>query len=380
MKIIFSVYPIHMPLTGIGRYSWELATRLSGCEAIDEIKYFNLGRWVKDLEQMLEPGSAYSGLRSVLTRSKLAVRLYEKLSPAFFARQLKEYSDHIYHSPNFLLPHFPGISIATFHDMSIFRHPEYHQASQVALMRREIPKALERADHLIAVSEFTKREIIDLTGYPKNKISVVHNGVASEYYPRTEAELAHKLAKYELKHKRYFLSLATIEPRKNIDSILDAYQRLPQSVRKHYPLVIGGAPGWKSQATHERIQSLSRKGQVRYLGYAPEEDLPILYAGATAKIFVPFYEGFGLPALEAMASGTAVIVSDTSSLPEVAGGVGLTVSPADIAGITAKMELSLDRSRDLDRRLEAGVAIAGNMRWQNCAERTARIYQKALSR
>ena len=130
MKIIFSVYPIHMPLTGIGRYSWELATRLSGCEAIDEIKYFNLGRWVTDLEQMLEPGSAYSGLRSVLTRSKLAVRLYEKLSPAYFARQLKGYSDHIYHSPNFLLPHFPGISIATFHDMSIFRHPEYHQGSK----------------------------------------------------------------------------------------------------------------------------------------------------------------------------------------------------------------------------------------------------------
>ncbi len=378
MKLILSVYPIHAPISGIGRYTWELASRLPNYAEITDIRYFNLGRWVTDLDSLLQPPSSSSSLRSVLIRSKLAVGLYGALSPMLFARQLKKYKDHIYHSPNFFLPPFPGKSIATFHDISVYRHPEYHQASQIALTQKEIPKALERADHLIAISQFTKQEIVEVMGYPKDRISVIYNGVSEEYHPRTEQELKLRLAKYALLPKHYFLSIATIEPRKNIDTILQAYQNLPGSVRKHFPLVIAGASGWKSQATHERIQRMSSSGQVRYLGYLPEQDLPILYAGATAKIFIPFYEGFGLPALEAMASATPVIASTTSSLPEVVGDAGYCVSPHDVSAITTNMELLADRSEDIIRRIDMGIAIAKNLTWQRCVASTVQLYQRAV--
>lgn len=342
---------------------------------VEAIKYFNLGRWVTNLDQLLETRTSYSGLRSALTGSRLAVGLYEKFSPVLLSRQLRKFGDYIYHSPNFFLPPFPGKSIATFHDMSVYRHPEYHRASQVALMEKEIPKALERADHIIAISEFTKQEIIDITGYPEDRISVVYNGVSEEFHPRPEDQLEPKLARYDLKPGRYFLSLATIEPRKNIGTILDAYLKLPNSIRKYYPLVIGGTPGWKSQAIHQRIQALTVRGQVRYLGYVPEQDLPILYAGATAKIFIPFYEGFGLPALEAMASGVPVIVSNASSLPEVFSGGGLCIDSLDVDGITANMEMLVKPSENINHYTGTGLAIANRLSWQQCAIETLNAYQ-----
>jgi glycosyltransferase involved in cell wall biosynthesis len=295
------------------------------------------------------------------------------------SRRLKEFDDHIYHSPNYFLPTFPGKSIATFHDMSIYRHPEYHQASQVALMEKEIPKSLEHADHIIAVSEFTKREIIDITGYPEDQITVIYNGVSRDFHPRPEEQLRNRLARYHLKPHRYFLSMATIEPRKNIDTILDAYQRLPESIRNGFPLVIGGAPGWKSQALHERIQQLASGGQVRYLGYVSEQELPILYAGATAKIFVPFYEGFGLPALEAMASGIPVIASNTSSLPEVVGEAGYCVSPMDVDAITTKMVEWAENSEDAGRRIRRGINIAKKLSWTQCVSDVVGVYQQVSS-
>lgn len=376
MKIILSVYPINPPLTGIGRYTWELATRLRRFDTIDSVRFFNLGRWVTDPDTLLSGPGGTGSIRSVLASSPMATRLYEKLSPLLYRAQLGRYSDHIYHSPNFFLPPFPGKSIATFHDLSVYRYPHYHLPASVGLLEREIPRALKRADRLIVVSEFTKREIVELLGYPEERISVVPNGVSAAFHPREKSLLAGTLGKFGLIPGQYFLSVATLEPRKNIGSILDAYEGLPSSITGNFPLVICGDAGWKSQEIHNRIQSMATRGLVRHIGYISHQDLPLLYSGARALVYVPFYEGFGLPALEAMASGVPVIASNSSSLPEVVGDAGYCVEPLDVDMISSHMEMLAEGSAEVDRRVDIGLALAQGLSWERCAASTVQIYQQ----
>lgn len=378
MKLVLSVYPISPPLTGIGRYTWELATRLPGFSDIECIRYFSLGRWIPDLQELLNKQQSSTKLRSVLTSSGLATRLYELVSPLLYRAQFASLGDYIYHSPNFFLPPFPGKSIATFHDLSAFRHPEFHLPTSVGLLRREIPRALERADHLIVVSEFTRREIVELLDFPADRISVVPNGVSAEFYPRDDDALEVLLAKYDLKPGKYFLSVATLEPRKNIDSILDAHEMLPAAVRRIFPLVICGDDGWKSEQLHLRIQSLVDQGFVRRIGYIAHNELPLLYSGARALVYVPFYEGFGLPALEAMGSGVPVIVSDSSSLPEVVGQSGYLVNALDVDAIASRMEEVLVQSPELSEKVSAGLIRAKQLTWENCAASTVQVYRQVM--
>lgn len=375
VKIILSVYPIGNPLTGIGRYTWELANGLRKARVVSELKYFRLGRWVRNLDELLVENTG-SALRKALTGSVIATSIYEKFSPLLLQSRLTGYGDYIYHSPNFMLPPFPGRTIATFHDLSIFRFPEYHKNAQVKLMEKEIQKALNQSDRLIAISEFTKNEITALFAYPEHRIAVVPNGVSQDFYPRTDEKLNAKLNAYNLKAGRYFLSVATIEPRKNIDSILDAYELLPKSMRFEFPLVICGASGWKSETTMDRISSMTGTGSVRYLGYIKEEDKPFLYAGATSVIFVPFYEGFGLPVLEAMASGVPVIASDIPPLNEVSGKSSFYVDPLDSEHLSRVMsELTYADENRLER-IALGLNRAREFSWKSTVEKTVLQYQE----
>ena len=134
MKVILSVYPISHPLTGIGRYTWELATRLPDVGALDELRYFNLGRWVTDPQALLKPSEGRRSLRTALASSRLGTLLYRRLSPWWLGAKLRRFPDYLYHSPNFFLPPFPGKSVATFHDLSVYRHSEYHLPASVGLL------------------------------------------------------------------------------------------------------------------------------------------------------------------------------------------------------------------------------------------------------
>ncbi|WP_456381013.1 glycosyltransferase family 4 protein [Thiolapillus sp.] len=378
MKIILSVYPISEPLAGIGRYTWELATRIRLNKDVSDLKLFRLGRWINNLDELLISNSE-SKIRKLLTGSVVAVSVYEKISPLLLGSRLGGYDDYIYHSPNFMLPPFSGPKISTFHDLSVFRCPEYHRSAQVRLMEKEIRTALNQADRLIAISEFTKNEIVKLFGYPGDKIAVVPNGVTSDFFPRSIEELNAPLRGFNLKAGRYFLSVATIEPRKNIDSILDAYEILPKSMRMEYPLVLCGGGGWKSGGTLERIKGMMKDGEnVRYLGYVEEEYKPLLYAGATAAIFVPFYEGFGLPVLEAIASGTPVIASDIPPLNEVSAGSSHRVLPQDVEGISNLMQEVASPDKNCLRKIALGLDVAQEFSWESTVEKTVSQYRELI--
>jgi alpha-1,3-rhamnosyl/mannosyltransferase len=183
------------------------------------------------------------------------------------------------------------------------------------------------------------------------------------------------LAKYGLRHGGYALCVSTLEPRKKIAHLLQAYQCLPQRLREQTPLILIGSRGWLSEQLQQEIERLAQQGWLRYLGFVPEADLPALYAGARTFIYPSSYEGFGLPVLEAMASGVPVVTSNRSSLPEVTKGAALLVDPDDIDALSRSIEAGLSDQPWRDGAIASGLAVAQGFTWDRCIEQTVHVYK-----
>lgn len=374
MKIILAVNAIKPPLTGIGRYTWELANRIPVMPGIEAVRFFAEGRWVNKVKTMLDQSPAKLVLRQRLIRSPMAVAAYRLLSPLLLRHRLRPFSDHLYHGPNFYLPPFPGPSVATIHDLS-YRFPSFHPPERVDFMQREMVLTLSRANFLITDSEFIRQEIIEFFSWPEDKVRAVPLGIAEEYRPRGVEETMGVLGKFGLKFGTYALCVATIEPRKNIDALLSAYEALPQALRNRYPLVLAGGRGWRSENIHRRIEQGQRQGWLHYLGYVAETDLPMLFSGARGFVYPSLYEGFGLPVLEAMASGLPVLISNRSSLPEVASGAALIVEAEDVHAMTGNIRVLLED--DQWRGIAAGqsLEVAAQYSWEMTAQKTVEVYR-----
>jgi alpha-1,3-rhamnosyl/mannosyltransferase len=225
---------------------------------------------------------------------------------------------------------------------------------------------------------FVRDELVAAFGTPPAKIHPIYLGVSADYRPRSAEETQGVLAAQGLVHGRYVLAVGTLEPRKNLIQGLRAFRRLPEALRESMPFVIVGMKGWLTEGIEAEIAALATKGQVRPLGYLPDEALRHLYAGAAMLVYPSIYEGFGLPALEAMASGIPVITSDRSSLPEVVGDVGITVDPADDAGLAAAMHRLAEDPAERRDRAARGLERARAFTWARCAEETERVYRIAL--
>jgi glycosyltransferase involved in cell wall biosynthesis len=379
MKIILAVNAIKPPLTGIGRYTWELASRICSMQDVEEVRFFFEGRWVNDISTLLNQSSAKLAFRQRLLRSPFAVAAYRRFSPLLLQHRLQSFREHVYHSPNFYLPPFAGPAIATIHDLSIFRCPQFHPAERVAFMQREIETALTRANFLISDSEFIRQEIIDFFGWPAEKIQAIPLGVAKEYRPRTVEQAASVLSKFGLDFGSYALCVATIEPRKNIEVLLSAYEALPQSLRNCYPLVLVGGSGWRSETIHRRIEQGQRQGWLHYLGYVAETELPILFSAARGFVYPSLYEGFGLPVLEAMASGLPVLISNRSSLPEVASGAALVVEAEDVQAMTESIRLLLEDEQWRSDASRRSLEVAEKYSWETTARKTVVVYHAICS-
>src|SRR5258706_646945 len=238
---------------------------------------------------------------------------------------------------------------ATIHDMTSLLMPELHTPGNVRADASFTENVLKRADRLIAVSENTRADAIKHAGLDADRMDVIYSGVPEVYFgaqPRPSS-------------RPYILYVGTIEPRKNIDTLLDAWQGL--RLRDDYDLLIAGATGWSSEKTMARL--LSRPPSVRYLAYLPEDELPGLTAGATAFLYPSLYEGFGFPVAQPMAAGVPVITSNTSSLPEIAGDAALLVDPRSPAELAAALERLLT-SPSLAAKLGAsGLRRAAEYRW-----------------
>jgi alpha-1,3-rhamnosyl/mannosyltransferase len=376
MRVILSVEPVRFPLTGIGRYTHELASRLQHCSDIDDLRFFAGRRFLPSVPTAAEQANGGYGLKRFVQKSFIAVEAYRRLMPYLRKKALKGCEDFIYHSPNYFLPPFAGRSVATFHDLSPFTWAHCHAPQLVGYLQKELRSTLDRADALITDSHYTRQELADYFAWPIDRIHAVPLASSPEFYPRTVDFLHDALARHGLQVMGYTLFVGTIEPRKNIETLLDAYGRLPMPLRMRWPLILSGYRGWRSEAIHTRLEQAQREGWARYLGFVPGEDLPLLFAGARLFAFPSHYEGFGLPVLEAMSSGVPVVCSNSSSLPEVAGSAALMCEPEDVDELSYLLRRGLEDEAWRTAAIQEGLRHAGGFSWDRCAMETVQVYRK----
>jgi alpha-1,3-rhamnosyl/mannosyltransferase len=407
MHIILNVESLLKPSGGIGRYTQYLLEGLLKSDAVDKVSCFGGLRWIESSEfvktvsvandntaktkdaieadslsevprsQLRQFLASIPFLKTAVLRSlPFVYQLYGRYNAAIFHRKAKTIKHAVYHEPNYILKPFDGASVTTVHDLSFIHCPEYHPKERVQHLKKHLKITLEKASHVITDSEFVRKELIAQMGVEPERVSTILLGVDDNYHPRSEAELASVLLKHQLTAGKYLLSVSTIEPRKNILSMLAAYMELDKALRKNYPLVLVGGDGWRNQDITAKIKALVKQGEVIHLGYTSNEDLPYLFAGARAFVFVPFYEGFGLPPLEAMASGIPVLTTHVSSIPEVVGDVGILVDPNDLEAIQQGMVKLLTDEQWRSSTIERGLQRAKQFTWEKCVEQTILIYKQ----
>lgn len=384
IDLILGADSIRPPLTGIGRYALELARRLPGAPGVGRVRFYGLGQWLDTpaLEAADTPrpaGEPTRTLRSTLAANPHAVRAFAALMPLLQRWQLRAEETALFHSPNFFLPPVRGRSVVTVHDLSHHLYPQFHPPARIDYMQRMLPRSIARAGHIITVSESARQDTIAHLGVAPGRVTAIPLGVQPQMRPHSDAELAPALARLGLTAQGYTLFVGTIEPRKNLDRLLAAYAMLPSALRQHYPLVLAGSRGWHSEATHSRMEQAASAGWLRYLRFVSQADLPALYAGAALFTYPSLYEGFGLPVLEAMASGVPVVTSTVSSLPEVAGDAALTIDPNDEHALATSLARGLQDSPWRTQARARGLARASGFTWQRCTQETVAVYARTMS-
>jgi glycosyltransferase involved in cell wall biosynthesis len=264
---------------------------------------------------------------------------------------------------------------ATIHDLTSLKFPGAHTALNQRIDRRFFTQTLPAADKLIAVSESTRRDAIELLGLPPDRIVTIHSGVAPEYFKAGPEQARQAAAKFQLDHP-YVLCVGTIEPRKNLDRLLDAWQDLPEDVRASFSLVVAGPIGWQAKETAARLRQ-SGTG-VRYLGYVDEQWMPGLTAGATCLAYPSLYEGFGFPVAQALAACVPVVTSNTSSLPEVAGPAAIFVDPLSVSDIQGALLDVLTSPTTVARLKTEARKRAARYTWERCAAQSLAFFESVV--
>jgi glycosyltransferase involved in cell wall biosynthesis len=262
-------------------------------------------------------------------------------------------------------------AVLTAHDMAIYRRPDWFPGGQAASVRFIVPRSMRGADAIVAVSQNTAADVAELFGVGPERLHVVPEGVAQRYRPLEEPDLREVRRRYELP-ERFVLFVSTIEPRKNLETLLTAWSRL----HDRPPLVVAGGWGWRNETAKRLVERAGR--EVRLLGPVDPEALPGLYNCATCLAHPAWYEGFGLTPLEALACGTPVVASSASSIPEVVGEAGLLVDPGDVEGWTAALarllgDLALQRELS-----ERGIQRAREFTWSRAAASTWQVFDSVL--
>jgi glycosyltransferase involved in cell wall biosynthesis len=288
--------------------------------------------------------------------------------------ELTRFNLDLFHSPDFIPP-FRGAKrhVITVHDLTFLHYPQYLTEDSRRYYNDQIEVAVEHAEHILTVSESAKADLMTMLGVQETKITVQPHGVDHQRYKPLAAHVLEKTQKKFDLPEGYILFVGTIEPRKNIDGLLQAYRQLQDAFPHTPPLVLVGRKGWLIDETAQRIE---RASNVRWIQDASDDEMPALYNLARVLVLPSFYEGFGMPALEAMACGVIPVVSNRSSLPEVVGDIGLQINPDDPLTICDALCQILTANKDwLSSQREAAVQRARNYTWEHSARIARSIYE-----
>ena len=344
---------------GIGRYTWELAKGLSEREDL-AVEFYGRHRVIRDT--------------SLARQSDFVWHRSSKLQQWWQERALKA---SLVHGPNYFLPSFAESGIITVHDLSVFHYPETHPAERIAAFESEFLNSLSRASHIITDTETVRAEVIDMFSVRPEMITAIPLGIESRFSPMTTEQIAGTLRKWGLSRGNYGLCVSTLEPRKKISELLDAWRLLPSALRNAVPLVLCGGDGWRNEALLSQVSQGVAEGWLFHLGFVEDELLPALYAGATLFLYPSIYEGFGLPPVEAMACGTPIMVSDRSCLPEVCGDAARYVDPDDIVAFSAAISDSLEDTAWQQNSARRGLERSSRFTWNYCVESTVKLYHQS---
>ncbi|MDZ4769414.1 MAG: glycosyltransferase family 1 protein [Chloroflexota bacterium] len=344
-------------------------------------------RLIESLES-LDTANRYTILRSRKDTGATAGRLrqvpiwtpchhpFERIT---LSAELMRFNLDLLHTTDFIPP-WRGARrhLATIHDLTFLHYPDFLTNESRRYYNDQIAYAVDHADHLLTDSEASKRDLIAMLGVPEDKITVHLLGVDAAFRPLADEAIDAVRRDLSLPD-RYFLFVGTWEPRKNLIGLGRAYRHLLDRHPDAPPLLIAGSPGWNFDATRAALDALKLGDRLLWRESVAQDALPALYNGALALVLPSFYEGFGFPALEAMACGTVPIVSDRSSLPEVVGAVGLQVVPEDDMAIMAAMRRVWQDDAWRESQIAAGIARARQFSWETTARIALSVYQRLLS-
>jgi alpha-1,3-rhamnosyl/mannosyltransferase len=271
----------------------------------------------------------------------------------------------------------PKNSIFTAHDLAYEIYPEAFTTFMLYYQKWSSRFATKHAAKILAVSEATKRDLTKFYNADPSKIVISPLGYDTEsFYPRNYEEVQPVLDKYNLVYQKYALFVGTIQPRKNLPNLVEAFQKIKRENRIEEKLIIAGGRGWLWEPILKKIKTAGLDGSVKYIDYVPREDLPYLIAGAKLLTLPALYEGFGLPPLEAMASGVPTVVSNNSSLPEVVGDAGVLVDPKSVDSIAEGLLKVLMDNNLRQQMIAKGLGRAKQFTWENTARKTLEVFAR----
>jgi glycosyltransferase involved in cell wall biosynthesis len=394
MRVLVNGLAAAGPMTGIGHYTTQLLRCLRQLTDAEEIHSFP-NRW------LCQARSVWSRVRSQLERGGTppaptpangtgnasrelgwrgrAMRSLRNSGQWLLARNFRSTYRRgqfdLYHEPNYIPLPSDLPTVATLHDLSVLLHPEWHPADRVAHFERLFRRGLKQCVHFLAISESARQEIVRTLNLRPEQVTRTYMVIRPGLAPLPEHEIQPALRRLNLP-SRYLLYVGTIEPRKNLITLLHAYCSLSESIRRDYPLVLVGGWGWNATDVSRFLDAKGTAAGVIHLGYVPEDHLSALYNGARALVFPSFYEGFGLPPVEMLACGGAVIASTADAVVETVGRQAHLIEPLDLDGWRAAMtRVVLDD--DWWRSLRQGaVEVAKPFTWEQCAADTLRVYRQ----
>lgn len=357
-----------VPQAGIAHYTHNIYRNLIALDKSNEYEVFGLnfiGR-PNDFKNNFPKNTKFNLIRFIpgkvwnVTNRKLKMPPLEVLigrkADVFIFTQFRMY-------PTI----FAKKRFTVIHDIAFKHYPEYIEAKNLKFLERRVPEAIKKSTKILAVSEYTKWDIVKTYGADPNKIIVTHNAVDMDRFKKTQ--LTSKIKnKYKLPDD-YILYLGTIEPRKNIANLLRAYSKLPKNIKEHYPLVLAGGGGWNDDEIKSEIEKVKKDSQIIETGYVDEKDIPALYSGAELFLYPSHFEGFGMQILEAMACGTPVLTANNSSLTEVGGDAAYYVDDKSIDSIRNGIEKLLSEP-DLRKELvKKGKQQIKKFSWKESAQK-----------
>ena len=356
---------------GIGRYTRELVRALAELDQGNDYVLFAAAGgqrladagWPSDFQMRSAP----------LSDRALAILWHRLRLPIWV--ELATGAVDIFHSPDFVLPPVRRArTLVTVHDLSFIHYPQCADANLRAYLNKVVPRSVHRADLILADSQSTKDDLVELLGVESDKIEVVYPGVEKRFHPIEDQTLLEEVRNRYYLPSRFILSLGTLQPRKNFARLIEAYSLLVT----HYPflqLVIAGGKGWLYEEIFATVEQLGLEEKVIFPGFVADGDLPALYNLADLFVFPSLYEGFGLPPLEALACGRPVITSDASSLPEVTGGAGLMVEAIDVEALAEAMKRVLEDKTLREGMIARGLEQAGKFTWEKAAVKLLNLYE-----